>query len=124
MATWRWGRKATFAAYAARSTLTMEEVVALHRSGTVFSNQRARDGADAGAPSDDRAPTLVNLLWERYGIFPRNVILVEVIHPKVPYIHEDRYRVIVFRPRQRTRQRHQRPAAPWLHGGAECRALP
>ena len=34
MATWRWGRKVTFAAYAARSTQTMAELVALHRSGT------------------------------------------------------------------------------------------
>jgi KUP system potassium uptake protein len=44
----------------------------------------------------DRAPALVGLLWERYGILPRNLILVEVIHPKVPYIHEDRYHVTVF----------------------------
>ena len=52
MATWRWGRKATFAAYAARSTMTMADVVALHRSGNNFSRtQRAHHGAGAGAPS-------------------------------------------------------------------------
>jgi len=38
MVTWRWGRKATFAAYAARSTLTMQEVIDLHRSSTNFLN--------------------------------------------------------------------------------------
>jgi KUP system potassium uptake protein len=44
----------------------------------------------------DRAPALVGLLWGRYGMLPRNLILVEVIHPKVPYIHENRYHVTVF----------------------------
>jgi KUP system potassium uptake protein len=97
MATWRWGRKATFGAYAARSTLTMDEVVSLHRSCTNFLERNAlimsptqiRHGTDG-------APALVGLLWERYGILPRNLILVQVIHPKVPHIHEDRYHVTVF----------------------------
>ena len=44
----------------------------------------------------DRAPALVALLWERYGVLPRNMIFVEVTHPKVPYIHDNRYHVTVF----------------------------
>jgi KUP system potassium uptake protein len=97
MATWRWGRKATFRAYAARSTMTMEELVALHRSGTVFLERNALVMAPTQVRHlTDPAPTLVELLWERYGILPRNLILVEVVHPKVPYIHENRYQVIVF----------------------------
>lgn len=97
MATWRWGRKATFSAYAARSTLTMAEVVALHRSCTTFFERNALVMAPVPVrhPSD-RAPALIGLLWERYGILPRNLILVEVLHPKVPYVHEDRYHVTVF----------------------------
>jgi KUP system potassium uptake protein len=97
MATWRWGRKATFAAYAARSTLTMAEVVALHRSGITFLERNALIMAPVRVRHPtDRAPALVGLLWERYGILPRNLILVEVSHPKVPYIHENRYHVTVF----------------------------
>jgi len=97
MATWRWGRKATFAAYAARSTLTMAELVALHRSGTAFLERNALIMAQVRVRHPtDRAPALVGLLWERYGILLRNLILVEVIHPKVPYIHENRYHVTVF----------------------------
>ena len=97
MATWRWGRKATFAAYAARSTLTMAELVELHRSGTAFLERNAL----VMAPNPlrhltDRAPTLASLLWDRYGVLPRNLILVEVAHVKVPYIHQDRYRITVF----------------------------
>jgi len=97
MATWRWGRKATFAAYAARSTLTMAELVALHRSGTTFLERNALIMAPVQVRHPaDRAPALVGLLWERYGILPRNLILVEVTHPKIPYIHENRYHVTVF----------------------------
>lgn len=97
MATWRWGRKATFAAYEERSTLTMADVVELHRAGNKFIERNALVLAPTQVRHvTDRAPTLVTLLWNRYGIFPRNLILVEVIHPKVPYVHDDRYRVIVF----------------------------
>ncbi len=97
MATWRWGRKATFAAYAARSTLTMAELVELHRSATTFLERNALIMApNTLRHPTDHAPTLVGLLWERYGILPRNLILVEVTHPKVPYIRENRYHVTVF----------------------------
>jgi KUP system potassium uptake protein len=97
MATWRWGRKATFAAYAARPTMTMAELVALHRASPAFIERNALVMAPAPLrhPSD-RAPALVQLLWERYGLLPRNLILVEVTHPKVPYVHDSRYRVTVF----------------------------
>jgi len=97
MATWRWGRKATFAAYAARSTLTMAELVELHRASTVFLERNALIMAPNPLHDlTDCAPALAGLLWDRYGILPRNLILVEVTHPKVPYIHENRYHITVF----------------------------
>ena len=97
MATWRWGRKATFAAYAARSTMTMAELVALHRSQERFIERNALVMAPHPVRHPgDRAPTLVSLLWERHGLLPRNLILIEVTHPKVPYVAENRYHVTVF----------------------------
>ena len=97
MATWRWGRKATFAAYAARSNLTMADVVALHRASTTFLERNAVIMAPVPLRHPgDRAPRSSQLLWERYGVLPRNMILVEVTHPKVPYIHENRYHMTVF----------------------------
>ena len=97
MATWRWGRKATFAAYAAHSSMTMAELVRIHRSGTTFIERNALIMApNPLRHPDDRAPALVNLLLERYGILPRNLILVEVTHPKVPYVHDNRYHITVF----------------------------
>ncbi len=38
MATWRWGRKATYAAHNAKATLTISEIVALHRASSAFLN--------------------------------------------------------------------------------------
>jgi KUP system potassium uptake protein len=97
MATWRWGRKATFAAYAARSTMTMAELVALHRKSVVFFERNALLMAPHPLRRPgDRAPALVSLLWERYGLLPRHMILVEVTHPKVPHVRDNRYHVTVF----------------------------
>ncbi len=97
MTTWRWGRKATFAAYSAKPTMTMAELVALHRACKVFMERNAvvMSPKPMNLPSD-RAPALIQMLWERHGILPRNLILVEVKHRKVPYIHDSRYRVTVF----------------------------
>jgi KUP system potassium uptake protein len=97
MVTWRWGRKATFAAYSGRPAMTMEALVKLHRESTVFMERNAI----LMAPKPirvvtDRAPALFRLLWERYGILPRNLIFVEVTHVKAPYVHDNRYNVSVF----------------------------
>ncbi len=97
MATWKWGRKATFAAYAARSTMTMAELVALHRASDNFIERNALLMAPHPVRHPaDRAPALASLLWERYGVLPRHLILVEVTHPKVPYVLDNRYHVTVF----------------------------
>ena len=97
MATWRWGRKATFAAYSEKKTMTIAELIQLHRNSRFFMERTAvlmtptplRDASD-------RTPALLQLLWDRYGVLPRNLIFVEVTHRKVPYIHDDRYVVTVF----------------------------
>ena len=97
MTTWRWGRKATFAAYSAKSTMTIAELVAVHRKCEVFMERNAVVMAASSVQLlTDRAPAIVQMLWERHGILPRNLILVQVTHPKVPYIRDDRYRVTVF----------------------------
>ena len=97
MTTWRWGRKATFAAYSAKPTMTVAELVALHRECKVFMERNAvvMSPKPLRLPSD-RTPALLQMLWERHGILPRNLILVEITHGKVPYIKGDRYRVTVF----------------------------
>jgi KUP system potassium uptake protein len=97
MATWKWGRKATFNAYEARTKLSMADVVDLHRASEAFLERNALVMSPKQVGRlEDPAPPLVGLLWERYGILPRNLVMVEVIHPKVPHIHENRCHVTVF----------------------------
>ena len=38
----------------------------------------------------------MEMLWERHGILPRNLLLVEVTHRKMPYVNDGRYQVTVF----------------------------
>ncbi len=97
MATWRWGRKATFAAHNAKATLTMAEVVELHRSSRHYLERNALIMSPRPLRAlGDRAPSLIRLIAERTGVLPRNLVFVEVIHKKTPYIHGSRYRVTVF----------------------------
>ena len=97
MVTWRWGRKATFAAYASHTSMTMRELVALHRSQDWYIERNAVImAAQPLRALSDRGPALMGLLWERNGVLPRNMIFVEVTHRKVPYVHDDRYQVTVF----------------------------
>jgi len=71
--------------------------VRLHGERTVFMERNAilMSPKPLRAPGD-RAPALLRLLWERYGILPRNMIFVEVTHRKTPYIHGERSIVTVF----------------------------
>ena len=97
MATWRWGRKATYAAHNAKATLTMSEVVSLHRASRAFLERNAVIMSPRPVRGlADRAPSLIRLIAERTGMLPRNLIFVEVSHKKTPYIHGSRYQVTVF----------------------------
>jgi KUP system potassium uptake protein len=97
MATWRWGRKATFAAYASKNTMAISELAELHRDSRFFMERTAVLMAPKPLRRiSDRTPALLQLLWDRNGVLPRNLIFVEVTHPKVPYIHDNRYEVTVF----------------------------
>jgi KUP system potassium uptake protein len=97
MATWRWGRKATYAAHNAKATLTISEVVTLHRASKIFLERNALIMSPRPLRTKgDRAPSLIRLIAERTGMLPRNLIFVEVSHKKTPYIRGSRYRVTVF----------------------------
>ncbi len=97
MTTWRWGRKATFAAYSGKRTMTMKELVALKESATLFDRNAIVMVPKPLRTVDDNSPALMQILWDRWGgILPKNLIFVEVVHRKVPYVHDARYQVTVF----------------------------
>ena len=97
MLTWRWGRRATFAAYEAKRTMTMGKLVELHKSERSYTERIGLLMAPRHLTSlNDKAPALVQLMYDRYGILPRHLIFVEVVQRKAPYIHEGRYEITVF----------------------------
>ena len=97
MLTWRWGRRATFAAYEAKRTMTMGKLVELHKSERSYMERIGLLMAPRHLTSlNDKAPALVQLMYDRYGILPRHLIFVEVVQRKAPYIHEGRYEITVF----------------------------
>ena len=97
MRTWRWGRKATFAAYTAVHTMTMRKLVEFHKNEPAYMDRIALLMTPKHLSSmNDNAPALLQLLHDRYGILPRHLIFVEVVHRKTPYIHNGRYDITVF----------------------------
>ncbi len=97
MSTWKWGRRATFAAYAQASTMTMQQVVELHRASKTFMERNALLMSPLTVKrATDRAPALVSLFYDRFGMLPRNLVIVEVTHPRIPYVLDHRYHVTVF----------------------------
>ncbi len=97
MITWQWGRKATFDAYSRKHTMNMQELAELHRASGHFVDRNAILMIPKHLRHlTDHAPALMQLIWDRYGVLPRNLLFVTVNHPEVPYIHGSRYRVTVF----------------------------
>ena len=96
MTTWNWGRATTATAFAAIRTMPMKELIQRHRSSAALMDRTAilmvppRASVHAKA---ERTPTLLHLLWTRNGTLARNLIFVQVVHVKVPYVHEDRFDV-------------------------------
>ena len=97
MATWRWGRKITYAAYSSRHAMSLDELVQIHRTSAHLIDRTAilmtPMPVHAGAA---RTSTLLQLVWDRFGVLPKHLIFVQVQHPKAPYVHGDRYQVSVL----------------------------
>jgi KUP system potassium uptake protein len=99
MLTWNWGRRITVAAYRTKRSMTMAELIDIHRASTQFIDRTAILMVPARALAQgegERTPTLLQLLWTRQGLLPRNIIFFEVVHAKVPYVRDNRFAVTMF----------------------------
>ena len=96
MTTWRWGRRATFAAYSGKHTMSMRALVSLKETALLFDRNAVLMVPKPLNSDEENAPALLQLLWDRWGGLPKNLLFVEVVHRKVPYVHDARYRVRVF----------------------------
>jgi len=102
MATWRWGRKATFDAYAGNFTIPMAEMIQHHRElPSLIERTTILMVPVVVHTTKVRTPTLLQMLWKRTGALPRNIIYVQVKHLKVPFIHHNRYSVNVLERNER-----------------------
>lgn len=96
MTTWRWGRKATFAAYSGKHTMKLAELIAVKERSSLFDRNAVLMVPKPLKSLDANTPALMQLLWERWGVLPKNLVFVEVVHRKIPYVHDARYHVTVF----------------------------
>jgi KUP system potassium uptake protein len=112
MATWRWGRKATFAAYSAKSTMTMAELVDLHRGCSAFMERNAvvMAAAPLRLPSD-RTPAIMQM----QSHLRRSHASQGALHPGQPLSRHG------LRPRSSPWQHRCRGSQLRLHGRTECR---
>ncbi len=102
MVTWRWGRKATFAAYEANFTMPISEFVQHHRELPALIERTSILMVPVVSHTIKmRTPTLSQMLWKRTGVLARNIIYVQVQHLKVPFIHDSRYSVSVLERNER-----------------------
>jgi KUP system potassium uptake protein len=97
MTTWRWGRKATYKAYSSVQTKKISEIIELHREHKIFAQKNLLLLVPKPIMSvEQNAPALMKMVHERYGLLANNIFFVEIVHKKIPYLHDDRYEVKVF----------------------------
>jgi KUP system potassium uptake protein len=104
MTTWRWGRRATFAAYSGKHTMTMKQLVALKDTAPLFDRNALVMAPKPIASLEANVPALMQLLYDRSGTLPTNILFVEVVHKKVPFLDEEqeRYDVKMFQRAEKT----------------------
>lgn len=97
MRIWRWGRKATYKGYNEINAITIKDLISIKEQSNTFIDKNVVLLVPKPLRSlDDKVPALVQLFYNRYGMFPKNLFLVEVVHRKVPFIHGTRHESYQF----------------------------
>ena len=78
-------------------SFTMEELLKLKEGASHFLERNAIFMVPKPVRFlDEKTPALFQLFWSRYNILPKNLLFVDVVQRKVPYIHKDRYEIKTF----------------------------
>ena len=97
MLTWRWGRKITYMAYSKINSITLKELIKIKNETTHYHDKNVILMVPKPIQNiNEKIPALMQLIYNRHKVLARNIIFVEVIHKKVPYIYKDRYDVTIF----------------------------
>ena len=97
MKIWQWGRSHTIEQFNIYNTMTMKELVSMKQESSSFIPRTMIFLTPTYIKShDDNIPTLKQIFFERYGMMPYNLLLLNVEITKHPYMHENRYIVKKF----------------------------
>jgi KUP system potassium uptake protein len=97
MKTWQWGRKHTLREFSSYPTMTMSELIDLKKSSNEFLPRTiVVMTPDPVESVKDKLPTLKQMFINRYGMLPRDLILLTVVLKREPHIHEERYEIKNF----------------------------
>lgn len=97
MKTWQWGRKHTLREFSSYPTMTMSELIDLKKSSKEFLPRTiVVMTPDPIESVKDKLPTLKQMFINRYGMLPRDLILLTVVLKREPHIHEERYEIKNF----------------------------
>lgn len=95
MRTWKWGRKSTFAGYTGQDTISIDDLIKLKKKTTNLVDQTVLFMAPKPLQTaSDNTPALFQAYYERTAALPKNIIFVDVITKKVPYIDEENRNII------------------------------
>jgi KUP system potassium uptake protein len=95
--TWKWGRARLKEAYEKRGNLTIQNLLeAKKTSEKFFPRSMVILTPKAAHNLTDPAQDLLQMFWERYGMFPKRLILLTFSLKIAPYIRGDRYRITIF----------------------------
>jgi KUP system potassium uptake protein len=87
MLLWTWGRSQTLLAYRRQPRMRMADIIERHRKTDQYIEQTAvlMVADDSFSKKTWHAPALLQLLVDRKGSLPRNIVLMHVEHQKIPY---------------------------------------
>ncbi len=97
MRTWEWGRRHTLDEFSNYPTMTMNELISFKKDTAEFLPRTIVVMTPTPVESvQDKLPTLKQMFFDRYGLLPKDLILLTVVMKREPHIHEDRYEVKNF----------------------------
>lgn len=97
MKTWQWGRAHTVNRFNSYPTMTMDDLIKLKKETKECLPKTivvmTPDPIESGS---DRLPTLKQMFLDRYGMLPRDLILLTVVMKREPHMHGERYEIKNF----------------------------
>ncbi len=98
MSTWKWGRQQVREAFMEHSTMTMSEILAIkQKQPSMFTRPIVMLTVQHPTKPEDPVPPLLEVFYRRYGVFPKQLVLLSIQQLPISYVrNEDKYEIIEF----------------------------